>query len=90
VAQSVTLAARAHHAQWKRALTQTDAGSARAPLDAWDAELKAAAINPGTSADLTVATLFVALCLAGPGETGRTARAPCTAGAPRTGTDSVS
>jgi triphosphoribosyl-dephospho-CoA synthase len=25
---------------------------------AWDAELKAAAINPGTSADLTVATLF--------------------------------
>jgi triphosphoribosyl-dephospho-CoA synthase len=28
-------------------------------LLAWDAELKARAINPGTSADLTVATLFV-------------------------------
>jgi triphosphoribosyl-dephospho-CoA synthase len=28
---------------------------------AWDASLKAAGINPGTSADLTVATLFVAL-----------------------------
>lgn len=27
-------------------------------LLAWDAELKAAAINPGTSADLTVATVF--------------------------------
>ena len=27
----------------------------------WDASLKAAGINPGTSADLTVATLFVAL-----------------------------
>lgn len=30
----------------------------RAALLAWDAELKAAGINPGTSADLTVATLF--------------------------------
>ena len=29
-------------------------------LGAWDAELKAQGINPGTSADLTVATLFVA------------------------------
>ncbi|MBV8777835.1 MAG: triphosphoribosyl-dephospho-CoA synthase, partial [Alphaproteobacteria bacterium] len=27
-------------------------------LLAWDRELKAAALNPGTSADLTVATLF--------------------------------
>jgi triphosphoribosyl-dephospho-CoA synthase len=30
-------------------------------LDDWDAELKARGINPGTSADLAVATLFVAL-----------------------------
>lgn len=30
-----------------------------ADLLAWDAELKQAALNPGTSADLTVATLFV-------------------------------
>lgn len=48
---------------------QSDAGL---PLDAmpafaeWDATLKAAAINPGTSADLTVATLFVAGLLGAP------------------------
>jgi triphosphoribosyl-dephospho-CoA synthase len=30
-----------------------------ADLLVWDAELKRAGINPGTSADLTVATLFV-------------------------------
>jgi triphosphoribosyl-dephospho-CoA synthase len=28
-------------------------------LLAWDSSLKAAGLNPGTSADLTVATLFV-------------------------------
>lgn len=32
-------------------------------LDGWDAALKAGGINPGTSADLTVATLFVAACM---------------------------
>ncbi|WP_245004938.1 triphosphoribosyl-dephospho-CoA synthase [Paraburkholderia sacchari] len=32
-------------------------------LDNWDAALKAGGINPGTSADLTVATLFAAACL---------------------------
>lgn len=32
-------------------------------LDGWDAELKAAGLNPGTSADLTVATLFAAACM---------------------------
>ncbi|MCG5076099.1 triphosphoribosyl-dephospho-CoA synthase [Paraburkholderia tagetis] len=32
-------------------------------LDDWDAALKASGINPGTSADLTVATLFAAACL---------------------------
>jgi triphosphoribosyl-dephospho-CoA synthase len=31
---------------------------------AWDRELKARGLNPGTSADLTVATLFVAGLLA--------------------------
>lgn len=36
---------------------------ADARLDAWDAQLKARAINPGTSADLAVATLFVARCI---------------------------
>jgi triphosphoribosyl-dephospho-CoA synthase len=64
VAQSVTLAARERHAQWRRTLAQQDAPAAAPALDAWDAELKANAINPGTSADLTVATLFVAGCLA--------------------------
>ncbi|SEE90296.1 triphosphoribosyl-dephospho-CoA synthase [Burkholderia sp. WP9] len=87
VAQSVTLAARERHAQWRLALAQKHPDAAAQPLDAWDAELKASAINPGTSADLTVATLFVAGCLA----------CACSAGAsprerrePRTGTDPVS
>ncbi|NML30451.1 triphosphoribosyl-dephospho-CoA synthase [Paraburkholderia antibiotica] len=63
LAQSVTLAAREQHARWR----QTPLRSRRAPsdpqLDAWDAELKTHAINPGTSADLAVATLFVARLL---------------------------
>lgn len=63
LAQSVTLAARKHHVQWLRAFTASPVETAAAPLDAWDADLKAHAINPGTSADLTVATLFVARCL---------------------------
>jgi triphosphoribosyl-dephospho-CoA synthase len=37
-----------------------------AGLAAWDESLKAQGINPGTSADLTVATLFLAGLL-GPG-----------------------
>ncbi|MEC5404569.1 triphosphoribosyl-dephospho-CoA synthase [Paraburkholderia sp. MPAMCS5] len=104
VAQSVTLAARAHHASWRRALAQAAFGAARAPLAAWDAELKAAAINPGTSADLTVATLFVALCLDAQNDADRAPGLANPAGdaathathvthatdAPRTGTDSVS
>jgi triphosphoribosyl-dephospho-CoA synthase len=64
VAQSVTLAARERHAQWRHALAQMRHDAAAQALEAWDAELKAAAINPGTSADLTVATLFVTGCLA--------------------------
>lgn len=40
-----------------------DAGVRRAAMLRWDAELKARRLNPGTCADLTVATLFVA-CLA--------------------------
>jgi triphosphoribosyl-dephospho-CoA synthase len=36
-----------------------DPSHLRDDLMAWDAELKARGINPGTSADLTVATLFV-------------------------------
>ncbi len=36
----------------------------RGQLQAWDAALKARALNPGTSADLTVATLFAGCLLA--------------------------
>lgn len=62
LAQSVTLAALEHHTRLRHAFAQH-----RQPqtthLDAWDTQLKSRAVNPGTSADLTVATLFVAaLC----------------------------
>ncbi|APR38552.1 triphosphoribosyl-dephospho-CoA synthase [Paraburkholderia sp. SOS3] len=60
VAQSVTREAARRHAQWRLA----PFGPQAARLDAWDAELKRDGINPGTSADLTVATLFAAICLA--------------------------
>ena len=56
VAQSVTRQTRERHAQWL--LTNDEASSQT--LDVWDGELKAEGVNPGTSADLTVATLFVA------------------------------
>lgn len=55
VAQSVTREARERHVQWR--------GEHAARLDAWDAELKAQGVNPGTSADLSVATLFAAALL---------------------------
>jgi triphosphoribosyl-dephospho-CoA synthase len=60
VAQSVTREAGKRLAQWRAAPHSPRA----ARLDAWDAELKREGINPGTSADLTVATLFAAICLA--------------------------
>ncbi|MFM0017547.1 triphosphoribosyl-dephospho-CoA synthase [Paraburkholderia azotifigens] len=59
VAQSVTREARERHTQWRDAHGR----ERTAPLDAWDAELKAQGVNPGTSADLSVATLFVAALL---------------------------
>ncbi|MEM5436888.1 triphosphoribosyl-dephospho-CoA synthase [Paraburkholderia diazotrophica] len=59
VAQSVTREARQRHARWRA----TDDAQSVAQLDAWDAELKARGVNPGTSADLTVATLFIAALL---------------------------
>lgn len=63
VAQSVTREAQRQHAQWRIAREETrsaENGIATNALARWDAELKAHGINPGTSADLTVATLFVA------------------------------
>jgi triphosphoribosyl-dephospho-CoA synthase len=56
VAQSVTDEARRCH----DALRREGHEGVRQDLLTWDAELKARGINPGTSADLTVATLFVA------------------------------
>lgn len=55
-AQSVTHRARMLDARWRL-------GGAKQhdpDLIAWDAELKAGGVNPGTSADLCVATMFVA------------------------------
>jgi triphosphoribosyl-dephospho-CoA synthase len=63
LAQSVTLAAREQRARWRQTPLPSQRAPALAQLDGWDAELKARGINPGTSADLAAATLFVARCL---------------------------
>jgi triphosphoribosyl-dephospho-CoA synthase len=60
VAQSVTHEARRRHDAMHRAHARGAVADELLTLAAWDAELKAQGINPGTSADLTVATLFVA------------------------------
>ncbi|SPB17863.1 2-(5''-triphosphoribosyl)-3'-dephosphocoenzyme-A synthase [Caballeronia novacaledonica] len=59
VAQSVTRDAARHRANWRMAGSPAESPA----LDGWDAELKARGINPGTSADLAVAALFVALAV---------------------------
>ncbi|MGF6300808.1 triphosphoribosyl-dephospho-CoA synthase [Paraburkholderia sp. WC7.3g] len=68
LAQSVTLMAREQHARWRQTPPAIRPSASDPQLDAWDAKLKAQAINPGTSADLAVATLFVARCVEGRGE----------------------
>ena len=55
VAEAVSREARA---RLRRRLA--DAAAAQDELASWDAELKAAGINPGTSADLAVATAYLA------------------------------
>ncbi|MFT4506262.1 triphosphoribosyl-dephospho-CoA synthase [Caballeronia sp. 15711] len=60
VAQSVTREARARRDAIHRARARGGVANELHALREWDAELKAQGINPGTSADLTVATLFVA------------------------------
>ncbi|MBC8722334.1 triphosphoribosyl-dephospho-CoA synthase [Paraburkholderia sp. 31.1] len=67
LAQSVTLVAREQHARWRQTRSAARCSASDPQLDAWDAELKARAINPGTSADLAVATLFLARCVEGRG-----------------------
>lgn len=60
VAQSVTREARKRQDAIHRALARGGLANELLALGQWDAELKAQGINPGTSADLTVATMFVA------------------------------
>ena len=62
VAQTVTAEATA----WRARLRIDPAAGDEAAFAQWDERLKAAGINPGTSADLTVCTLFAA-ALARPG-----------------------
>lgn len=63
VAQSVTREAGRWHGEWRASLNRSSGSEDALHVATWDAELKARAINPGTSADLTVATLFVARLL---------------------------
>jgi triphosphoribosyl-dephospho-CoA synthase len=49
-----------HDAQVQLRRVRADAVAAQADLAAWDARLKADGMNPGTSADLAVATAFLA------------------------------
>ena len=59
LAQTVTVDAAVLRGEW---LAQGCLAGSNA-LSSWDTQLKTRGINPGTSADLTVATLFVAACL---------------------------
>ncbi len=54
---AVAAAVREEARAWLRRV-EADAAAAQAGLLAWDAALKRRGINPGTTADLTVATLF--------------------------------
>jgi triphosphoribosyl-dephospho-CoA synthase len=67
VAQSVTQQARQWHEQWRTAFPGPPDDVLRQHLLEWDRALKAQGLNPGTSADLAVTTLFVAQVLA-PGQ----------------------
>ena len=59
VAQSVTLEAR----RWRSLALSGTLRDHAEQLAAWDASLKRHHVNPGTTADLTVATAFAAACL---------------------------
>jgi triphosphoribosyl-dephospho-CoA synthase len=59
LAQTVTAQAAVLSVEW---LAQGSSAGSSA-LSSWDTQLKTRGINPGTSADLTVATLFMAACL---------------------------
>lgn len=59
VARAVSIEA----ARWRDRLEDDPHAAAGADFAAWDASLKMRGLNPGTSADLTVCTLFVAALL---------------------------
>lgn len=66
----------AEAARWRKRLASEPDAAEGADFVAWDESLKARGLNPGTSADLTVCTLFVAalltpdLCAQGPADSG--------------------
>jgi triphosphoribosyl-dephospho-CoA synthase len=68
LAQSVTREARGRRDALRRAQARGGLAEEMGTLAAWDIELKRQGVNPGTSADLTVATLFVAAVLQPPVE----------------------
>ncbi len=51
---------------WQALRTQRDPSALRTQLMLWDAALKAQGLNPGTTADITVATIFLALLIDSP------------------------
>jgi triphosphoribosyl-dephospho-CoA synthase len=53
----------AEAARWRDRLASDPAATEGADFAAWDVSLKARGLNPGTSADLTVCTLFIAALL---------------------------
>lgn len=55
VAEAVSRQAQSRLLRWR-----SDASAVQADLADWDAQLKSAGVNPGTSADLAVATAFLA------------------------------
>ena len=66
VGHSVTDEAQPWVARARLATSRLDRGLHGEAWSAWDARLKTRGWNPGTSADLTVATLFLAGLMAGP------------------------
>lgn len=61
--EAVARAVSTEAARWRDRLGEDPQAATGADFAAWDASLKGRGLNPGTSADLTVCTLFVAALL---------------------------
>ena len=61
--EAAAQAVSAEAARWRDRLASDPAATEGADFAAWDVSLKARGLNPGTSADLTVCTLFIAALL---------------------------